>query len=56
MRLDGLVMAFVAEKTFVGCNGLAITDEMRVTIAAHACVLVLGRPHDLYPSLQSILV
>ena len=55
-RLDGLVTAFVGEKTFVGCNGLAITDEMRVTIAAHACVLVLGRPHDLYPSLQSILV
>jgi len=55
-RLDGLVAAFVAEKTFVGCNGLTVTDEMRVTIAAHACVLVLGRPHDLYPSLQSILV
>ena len=56
VRLDALVAAFVAEKTFVGCNGLAVTDDMRVTIAAHACVLVLGRPHDLYPSLQSILV
>jgi MtfA peptidase len=55
-RLDGLVNAFVAEKSFVGCNGLSITDEMRVTIAAHACALVLGRPHDLYPALQSILV
>ena len=55
-RLDGLVAAFVGEKTFVGCNGLTVTDEMRVTIAAHACVLVLGRPHDLYPSLRSILV
>jgi MtfA peptidase len=55
-RLDGLVAAFVGEKNFVGCNGVAVTDEMRVTIAAHACMLVLGRPHDLYPSLQSILV
>jgi Mlc titration factor MtfA (ptsG expression regulator) len=55
-RLDGLVNAFVAEKSFVGCNGLSVTDEMRVTIAAHACALVLGRPHDLYPALQSILV
>jgi MtfA peptidase len=55
-RLDGLVGAFVAEKTFVGCNGLSINDEMRITIAAHACALVLGRPHDLYPALQSILV
>ena len=55
-RLDGLISAFVAEKTFVGCNGLRITDEVRVTIAAHACALVLGRPLDLYPALQSILV
>ncbi len=55
-RLDGLSAAFVAEKEFVGCNGLVVTDDMRVTIAAHACVLVLGRPHDLYRSLQSILV
>jgi Mlc titration factor MtfA (ptsG expression regulator) len=55
-RLDGLISAFVAEKTFVGCNGLRITDEVRVTIAAHACSLVLGRPHDLYPALRSILV
>jgi MtfA peptidase len=55
-RLDGLVNAFVAEKTFVGCNGLSITDEMRVTIAAQACALVLGRPHDLYSALQSVLV
>jgi Mlc titration factor MtfA (ptsG expression regulator) len=56
VRLDGLAAAFAAEKTFVGCNGLVVTDDMRITIAAHACVLVLGRPHDLYPSLQSILV
>lgn len=55
-RLDGLVAAFVAEKNFVGCNGLVVTDDMRVTIAAHACMLVLGRPHDLYPALRSILV
>jgi Mlc titration factor MtfA (ptsG expression regulator) len=54
-RLDGLVNAFVAEKEFVGCNGLAVTDEMRATIAALACLLVLGRRGH-YDELHSILV
>jgi Mlc titration factor MtfA (ptsG expression regulator) len=54
-RLDGLVNAFVAEKEFVGCNGLAVTDEVRATIAALACLLVLGRRGH-YDELHSILV
>ncbi len=54
-RLDGLVNAFVAEKEFVGCNGLVVTDEMRATIAALACMLVLGRRGH-YDQLHSILV
>ena len=54
-RLDGLVGAFLAEKEFVGCNGLAITGEIRVTIAALACLLVLGRRGH-YDELHSILV
>jgi Mlc titration factor MtfA (ptsG expression regulator) len=55
-RLQGLVSAFLAEKSFVGCNGLDVTDEMRVTIAAQACLLLLGRPGSLYDELRSILV
>jgi Mlc titration factor MtfA (ptsG expression regulator) len=54
-RLDGLVNAFVAEKQFTGCNGLAVTGEIRATIAALACLLVLGRRGH-YDELQSILV
>ena len=54
-RLEGLVISFLAEKQFVGCNGLAITDEIRATIAAQACLLLLGRL-GLYDELQSILV
>ena len=54
-RLDGLVLSFLAEKEFVGCNGLEITDEVRATIAAQACLLLLGR-RGLYDDLQSILV
>lgn len=54
-RLDGLVLSFLAEKDFVGCNGLEITDEIRATIAAQACLLLLGR-RGLYDDLRSILV
>jgi len=56
VRFEGLVRTFLAEKEFVGCNGLVITDEIRVTIAAHACLLLLGRPGRIYDELRSILV
>jgi hypothetical protein len=55
-RLDGLVISFLREKDFVGCGGLEVTDEIRATIAAQACLLLLGRPGSLYDELLSILV
>ncbi|RZA36050.1 MAG: zinc-dependent peptidase [Lysobacteraceae bacterium] len=60
-RLQRLVQQFLHEKSFVGCAGLEVTDEMRVTIAGQACMLVLGRAGDaspaiLYPSLHAVLV
>jgi Mlc titration factor MtfA (ptsG expression regulator) len=59
-RLHGLVNIFVREKTFVGCNGLAVTEEMRVVIAAYACLLVVNRPDvprsHFYDDLYSVLV
>jgi len=59
-RLTGLMQVFLAEKTFVGCNGLEVSDTMRLVIAAQACALVLERPGvpsaGLYPALRSILV
>ncbi|HEX9207363.1 MAG TPA: zinc-dependent peptidase, partial [Steroidobacteraceae bacterium] len=54
--LEGLVISFLREKQFVGCDGLAVTDEIRATIAAQACLLLLGRPGSQYDELQSILV
>jgi len=54
-RLDALVGVFIAEKEFVGCNGLVVTDEMRATIAALASLLVLGRRGH-YDELHSVLV
>jgi Mlc titration factor MtfA (ptsG expression regulator) len=50
------INVFVDEKNFEGCNGLNVTDEMRVTIAGQACLFLLHRKHDYYPSLQSILI
>ena len=55
-ELLGDVQVFLAEKRFEGCGGLSITDEVRVTIAAQACVLLLHRQTDYYPRLVSILV
>ncbi len=55
-RLRELVQIFLAEKNFEGCGGLELTEEMMVTIAAQACLLLLGRDHALYKDVDSILV
>lgn len=55
-HLRALTQVFVAEKNWEGCGGLVLTDEMRVTIAAQACLMVLSIPHDLYRRVESILV
>ena len=55
-ELRGHIQVFLAEKRFEGCGGQAITDEVRVTIAAQACVLLLHRETDYYPRMRSILV
>ena len=55
-ELQGHIQVFVAEKTFEGCGGLSLTDEIRVTIAAQACLLLLHRDTDYYRRLVTILV
>ena len=57
-RLLGRMTEFLDEKRFEACGGLErVTDEMRVLIAAQACLLLIGRPKDrIYPRLRSILV
>ncbi len=47
---------FLSEKSFEGCGGLTLTDEIRVTIAAQACMLLLNRKENCYPKLSSVLV
>jgi Mlc titration factor MtfA (ptsG expression regulator) len=55
-QLHDLTRIFMAEKSFEGCGGLTLTDEIKVTIAAQACMLLLNRRMKLYPNLYSILV
>ncbi len=56
IELQQHIQVFIAEKNFEGCQGLVITDEIKVTIAAYACRLLLHRNTDYYPGLYSILV
>jgi hypothetical protein len=56
LQLKQHIQVFLAEKAFIGCNGMQINDEVRVTIAAHACLLILMRPNHYYPKLRQILV
>lgn len=55
-KLHGYINVFLATKNFEGCGGLEITDEMRVTIASQACLLLIGRDTKCYPKLRSVLV
>jgi Mlc titration factor MtfA (ptsG expression regulator) len=55
-ELQRHILVFIGEKRFEGCGGLAITDEIKVIIAAQACILLLHRKTDYYPGLSSILV
>jgi len=55
-ELEGLIQIFLAEKQFEGCGGQEITDEVRVLIAAQACLLLSHRDTECYPRLRSILV
>ncbi len=47
---------FIAEKCFEGCGGLVVTDEIRVTIAAQAGIIVLGFQNEYFDALQSVIV
>jgi Mlc titration factor MtfA (ptsG expression regulator) len=55
-HLEALIQVFLDEKLFEGCGRLALTDEMRLIIAAYACILLLGGQSDMFPKLRTILV
>ncbi|HEY1270290.1 MAG TPA: M90 family metallopeptidase [Candidatus Binatia bacterium] len=55
-QLLGRIRVFLSEKRFEGCAGLKITDEIKVTVAGYACLLLLNRRPTYYPRLSTILV
>lgn len=55
-ELHGHVNVFLDEKRWLGCGGLELTEEMRVTIAGHACILLLNRETGYFPGFSSIYV
>jgi Mlc titration factor MtfA (ptsG expression regulator) len=55
-RLEQHVQLFLAEKTFYGCDGFEVDDTVRVTIAGHACLLVVARSFSDFDDVTSILV
>ncbi len=55
-QLHDRIMIFLDEKDFEGCGGLEVTDEMRVAIAAQACILLLNRKTGYFPQLRTILI
>ena len=55
--LRNTIRIFIAEKEFVGCGGLEITDEIKVTVAAGASLLLLGMPRlDVFPRLREVII
>lgn len=55
-HLQALIKVFVVEKDWEGCGGLELSDEIRITISAQACLLLLGVPHNYYHNVETIIV
>jgi MtfA peptidase len=55
-KLKRLALLFLAEKQFVGAHGLEVTDAMRVSIAAQACLPILELGLDWYSGFTGIVV
>jgi hypothetical protein len=56
LQLKKHAQVLLAEKPFIGCAGLKITDEMRVLIATQAALLLLNRRAGYFPELRQVLV
>jgi MtfA peptidase len=54
-KLEGDVQVFLARTGFVGCDGFEVTDDVRVTVAAQACLLTLQRG-GAFPRLRQVLM
>jgi Mlc titration factor MtfA (ptsG expression regulator)/RimJ/RimL family protein N-acetyltransferase len=55
-RLQDDAKIMIAEKTWEGCDGLKVTEIMKLTVAAQAALLLLGLDHDYFSRVQSIVL
>ena len=55
-RLKQLVVLFLSEKEMHGANGLKLTDEARLSIAAQACLPILNLGLDVYSGWVGVIV
>jgi len=55
-RLYRLMQLFLRDIPIEGCSGLEVTEEIRVTIAAQACLLLLKMPYPKYTRVDRVLV
>ena len=53
-KLEGKINVFLDQIQFVGCNGLEVTEEMQLSIAAQACLLV-ANTDTWYHNLRTVL-
>ena len=56
LRVKKHAQVLLAEKPFIGCAGLQITDEMRVLVAAQAALLLLGGRGSYFANLRQVLI
>jgi hypothetical protein len=55
--LHRLIQQFIAEKEFWGTKALRVTEDMKVVVAAQACVLVLNLPRlGVFPQTREIIL
>ena len=55
-KLRDTTRILVAEKNWEGAGGLAMTEEIKVTVAGHAARLVLGFDGDYFPNVETVIV
>jgi MtfA peptidase len=55
-RLLQLVATFMRDKRFEGGGGLEVTEEMKLTVAAQACLLILNLDAGCYPGVRSVIL
>jgi Mlc titration factor MtfA (ptsG expression regulator) len=55
-RLHGFIVDFLDRVRFEGAGGMEITDQVRVTIAAQACMLLLGLDRPPFPDVRAVVV